>query len=429
MIRTHMINELNAGMDGSEVTLAGWVHEVRETSKIVFLILRDSTGIVQVVAKKGEVSDSIVKDATLPKESVVEVKGTVRRNAEAKKGFEIIPKSISNLNPLSRQVPFEVTGKVPAEIDVRLNHRYVDLRRLEVNAIFKIESTILQSFRDFLMGKGFREIRTPTIVGEATEGGSEVFPVVYFEKEAFLAQSPQLYKQLALIGGMDKVFMVVPVFRAEKSNTVYHLTEVTQMDIEMAFADADDAIKLLGDAVTYIIGQVTKKNKEDLDTLGVDLEVPEVKTVTYNEAVAALQKKGITMKHGEDFPREAEEKLNDIYGDAIILRDYPRDVRAFYTMPKEDDPELTNSYDFLYKGLEISSGAQRIHNPEMLVESLKRKGLNPENFAFYVDAFRVGAPPHAGWSIGLERLAMRITGSKNIRECSLFPRDRKRLAP
>ncbi len=424
-----MISELSADMDGKEVVLAGWVHEVRETGKITFLLLRDSTGIVQLIGKKGDAGESVMKSMSLPKESVVEVKGTVKRNPEAKKGFEIVPSEIINLNPLSRQIPFEVTGKVPAEIDVRLDHRYVDLRRLETSAIFKIESTILQSFREFFVKKRFTEIRPPTIVGEATEGGSEVFQVEYFERKAYLAQSPQLYKQLALVGGMDKVFMIVPVFRAEKSNTSFHLTEVTQMDIEVAFADSNDAMKLLKDCVVYMVKQVNKKNQEELKILGSDLKVPKVKTVSYSTAVSALKRQGEPIKKGEDFTREMEEKMQRIYGDAVIVKDYPRDVRAFYSMPKESDPDLTNSYDFIYKGTEISSGAQRIHNPDMLIESIKRKGLNPDNFAFYIDAFRVGAPPHAGWSIGLERFAMKITGVSNIREASLFPRDRKRLAP
>jgi nondiscriminating aspartyl-tRNA synthetase len=424
-----MVNELNAGMDGKSVVLAGWVHEVRETAKITFLILRDSTGLVQITAKKGDVDDKIIKSMSLPKESVIEVHGAVKKNSEAKKGFEITPTRVINLNPLSKQIPFEVTGKVPAEIDVRLNHRYVDLRRLESSAIFRIESTILQSFRNFFIEKKFREIRTPTLVEASTEGGAEVFPVSYFEKEAFLAQSPQFYKQFALIGGMDKVFMIVPVFRAEKSNTVFHLTESTQMDIEVAFADENDAIKLLGETVQYVIGEVIKHNADDLKTLGADLKVPEVKVVAYGDAVDALNKNGENMKVGDDFSREAEESLQKIFGDGIIVRDYPTAVRAFYSMPKEENPTFSNSYDFIYKGLEISSGAQRIHKPELLVEVLKKRGMNPVNFEFYIDAFRYGAPPHAGWSIGLERFAMKITDSKNIRECSLFPRDRKRLAP
>lgn len=429
VIRTHMINELSEAMDGKEVVLAGWVHEVRETAKITFLILRDSTGIVQVIGKKEEISDGLLKKMALPKESVVEIKGIVRKNKEAKKGFEITLTEIIDLNPLSKQIPFEVTGKVPAEIDVRLNHRYVDLRRLETTAIFKIESTILQSFRNFFIERKFSEIRTPTLVEAATEGGADVFAVKYFEREAFLVQSPQFYKQFALVGGMDKVFMIVPVFRAEKSNTIFHLTESTQMDIEIAFADDNDAIKLLSEIVVYIIKKVIENNSEDLKTLGVELKIPDVKIVTYTDAVAALNKNGHPMKLGDDFSREAEEKLAQIYGDGLIIREYPTAVRAFYSMPKEGNPEMSKSYDFLYKGLEISSGAQRIHIPELLIEAVKKKGLNPKDFEFYIDSFRYGAPPHAGWSIGLERFAMKITGAKNIRECSLFPRDRKRLLP
>lgn len=424
-----MINELNEAMDGKEVVLAGWVHEVRETGKITFLVLRDSTGIVQIIGKKGETPDSLIKLMALPKESVIEVKGIIKRNKEAKKGFEIVPKEIINLNPLTKQIPFELTGKVPAEIDVRLNHRYVDLRRLEVNAIFNIESTILQSFRNFFLEKKFREIRTPTIVEAATEGGAEVFPVEYFEKKAFLVQSPQFYKQFALMGGMDKVFMIVPVFRAEKSNTVYHLTESTQMDIEVAFADDNDAIKLLSEVVVFIIKEVIAHNKTDLEQLGVELEVPKVKVITYSDALAALNKNGENMKFGDDFTREREEKLAKLYGDGLIIREYPTELRAFYSMPKDGNAEISKSYDFIYKGLEISSGAQRIHIPDLLIEAIKKKGLNPKDFEFYIDSFRYGAPPHAGWSIGLERLAMKITGAKNIRETSLFPRDRKRVSP
>jgi nondiscriminating aspartyl-tRNA synthetase len=399
------------------------------TAKITFLILRDSTGLVQITAKKGVVDDKLIKQMALPKESVIEVKGTVRKNKEARKGFEIIPSEVTNMNPLSKQIPFEITGKVPAEIDVRLNYRYVDIRRLESTAIFKIESTILQSFRNFLTEKGFIEIRTPTLVEAATEGGSEVFSVEYFERKAYLAQSPQFYKQFALVAGLDKVFMIVPVFRAEKSNTIYHLTEVTQMDVEMAFADDNDAMKLLSEMVVHIIKEVIKSNQEDLKTLGVELKVPEVKRVAYKDAIAALNKNGANLKFGDDFTRETEEKLQKIYGDGLIVNDYPREIKAFYSMPKEDDKKIAKAYDFIYRGLEISSGAQRIHLPDLLKDSIKAKGLNPKDFEFYIDAFRYGAPPHAGWSIGLERLAMKITGAKNIRECSLFPRDRKRLLP
>jgi aspartyl-tRNA synthetase len=429
MIRTHYVSELSAAMDGQEVTLAGWVHEVRETAKITFLLLRDSSGIVQVVGKAGDVDERLIKAMSLPKESVISVKGVVKASSEAKKGFEIIPREIIDLNPLSVQIPFEVTGKVPADIDVRLNHRHVDMRRRETLAIFKIQSTVLGAFVSFFSKRGFIQIRTPVIIAEASEGGSELFQVKYFERDAYLAQSPQLYKQLALIGGFDKVMMVVPVFRAEKSNTVYHTTELTQMDIEIAFADADDAISLLSKCFTYILKEVKGKNAGELEILGAKLEIPKVKVITYSNVIKKLKAKGYPIEFGHDFSREHEASLEELFGEAVIVRDFPTATRAFYSMPKDDNPELTDSFDLIYKGLEISSGARRIHNYEMLIGALKRKGLDPEKFGFYIDAFRCGAPPHAGWSIGLERLTMRITGAKNIREASLFPRDRKRLTP
>ncbi len=429
MIRSHYVKDITPDMNGRDVTVAGWVHEVRETSKITFLILRDNTGLAQVIGKKGEIDDKIVKSMSLPKESVVSITGTVRANKESKKGFEIVPKVITNLNPLSAKVPFEVTGKVPADIDVRLNNRFIDLRRLETSAIFSIESTVLNTFISHFATLGFRNIRTPSMIGEASEGGADVFEIKYFERKAYLAQSPQLYKQLAIIGGFDKVVMVVPAFRAEKSNTTYHITECTQMDIEMGFANADDVIKLLSDAVISMIKAVAEQNKEDLNTLGVKLSVPQVKIVTYSEAVEQLNAKGLTIEFGHDFAKEHEKALQEIYGDALIVKDYPTAIRAFYTMPKEEAAELSNSFDFIYKGMEICSGAQRIHMPDMLIESLKKRNLDPKSFEFYINAFRCGAPPHSGWSIGLERLTMQITDSKNIREASLFPRDPKRLSP
>jgi aspartyl-tRNA synthetase len=336
---------------------------------------------------------------------------------------------LENLNPLSAPIPFEVTGKVPAEIDVRLNYRYVDLRRTEPTAIFKIESTILGAFREYLSKLGFEEIRTPSIIAESSEGGSDLFSIKYFEREAYLAQSPQLYKQLAVIGGLDKVMMVVPVFRAEKSNTTYHLTESNQMDIEMGFAGPDDAISVLNETIIYIIKQVRKRNRQELEQLGVKLKTPKIRIVTYSDAIEALKKKNHEIEYGHDFSRDHEQELQKLYGDAVVVRDFPAKIRAFYSMPKEDNPELTHSYDFIYKGLEICSGAQRIHKPELLVKSLESHGLNPKDFESYISAFKLGAPPHAGWSIGLERFTMQIVSASNIRETSLFPRDRNRIIP
>ncbi|MEM3839331.1 MAG: aspartate--tRNA(Asn) ligase, partial [Candidatus Micrarchaeaceae archaeon] len=377
----------------------------------------------------GSVPDSILKAMDLPKESVIKVSGTVKRNAQSKKGYEVIPVSIENLNPLSANIPFETTGKVPADLDVRLNYRYIDLRRLEATSIFNIQSSIIRGFRDAAARHKFTEIRPPSIVEAATEGGTDLFQIQYFEMKAYLAQSPQLYKQLCVIGGIDRVSMIVPVFRAEKHNTSYHLNESTQMDIEIGFADHKDAVKMLKAFFLSMLNSVRKSNSGDLEELGVELKATKIKEITYKHALRKLSANGFNIEFGSDLGREHEEMLCKTVGEAVLVFGYPTSLRAFYSMPNEKDPEISNSYDLIYRGLEISSGAQRIHEPEMLVEALRKRGLNPENFSFYIDAFRRGAPPHAGWSIGLERLTMKISGKQNIRECALFPRDRDRLVP
>ena len=429
MLRTHYVAQLKPEMENRRVKIAGWLHEVRNIGKISFMQVRDHTGIAQVTAKLGDVSEEVIKSTSMPKESVIQVTGIVKRNPQSKSGFEIIPEKIVNLNPLEERIPFDVTSKVPAELDVRLNHRHIDLRRLETASVFNIESTVLSTFRSILIKRKFQEMRTPTIVDEATEGGAELFSVKYFEKTVYLAQSPQLYKQLAVIGGMDRVFMVLPVFRAEKFDTPFHLNEATQMDIEMGFADHNDAIKVLVKVASGIEAQVIKNNAADLERLGHKLEKSKPAIVTYKKALQRLNENGHKLEFGSDFSREHETALRELYGEMLVVKEYPTAIRAFYSMPNKKDPEISNSYDLLYKGLEISSGAQRIHASKLLEEQMLKRGMNPKNFEFYLTAFKQGAPPHAGWSIGLERFVMKLSGMQNIREASMFPRDRNRVIP
>ncbi len=429
MLRTHYVKEINAEMDGEEVTVCGWVHEVRDKGNIVFLLLRDHTGIVQVVAKKETTAEPVIKSMLLKKESVVSVKAKVTKSQVAKKGYELVPLEVKDLNPLVAAIPFEVTGKVPAEIDVRLDYRYIDLRRLETTAVFNIQTTVLRSFRTIVQKKGFQEIRTPTLVEEATEGGADLFEVKYFERKAYLAQSPQLYKQLAVIGGMDRVFMIMPIFRAEKHNTIYHINEITQMDIEMGFADHNDVIRILKNVATGVVKEVIKCNGPDLEELGVELKPHKISVVKYKDAVKKLQANGGKIEFGQDLTREDETGICRLYGDFVVVTEYPTAVRAFYSMPNEKNPEFSNSFDLLYKGMELVSGAQRIHIPSLLEEAIKKRGMNVKAFEFYINAMGRGAPPHAGWSFGLERFTMKLTDRANIREASLFPRDRNRLTP
>ena len=429
-LRTHYVEDLK-GLNGQEVSLAGWVHEIRDVGKIRFVLLRDRTGIVQITAKRGVVPDEVFDLLSFPKETVILVRGIVKEGGASRIGLELTPSSVEVLNPISAKIPFELTGKVPAEIDVRLDNRHVDLRRLETQAIFRIRSELERSFREKLLELKFQEISPPCIVAAATEGGTDLFPVQYFEKSAFLAQSPQLYKQLAVVGGMDRVFMTAPVFRAEKHNTVMHINEITQMDVEIGFCDHEYAMDVLEKVFLYMLESTKFRCKAQLDLLKTDITVPKsAPRHTYTELVDLLNKNGVNMKFGDDFTKEAERKLGEVLNEeAFFITEWPTAIKAFYAMPTKSNKELCNAFDLMYRGMEISSGSQRIHIADLLIEQLKSHGLNPASFDFYVNAFRMGAPPHAGWSIGLERATMQVCRLPNIREASLFPRDRNRLTP
>jgi aspartyl-tRNA synthetase len=425
------VEDITPEMNGKEIELKGWVHETRDHGKLRFLILRDSTGTIQITAKKGVVEDSVFEKMQQPKESVIHVKGNIKAEKQAPRGVEIIPSYIDVLNPVSILLPVDPTDRIVSDLDVRLDNRHIDLRRKKVRAIFAIQSNILRAFRERAYQLGFEEIIPPSIIAAASEGGTEVFPVVYFDKEAFLSQSPQLYKQLAVIGGMERVFMTPQYFRAEKHNTTAHLNEATGMDVEIGFADHKDAMEILSDMFLHILTSVKNNCQKHFETLGIDLDVPKkINIYTYTDAVDMLNKHGHQFEWGGDLGRDEEKKLYEIIGeDAYIISEYPTKARAFYSMPNAENPEICNSYDLMYRGVEMASGAQRIHIPDLLTQQIKSKGMNPESFKFYIDAFRSGAPPHAGWALGLQRLTMAITHQNNIRECTLFPRDMHRLTP
>jgi nondiscriminating aspartyl-tRNA synthetase len=429
MMRTDYINAAK-GKAGEEVQVAGWVHEVRDLGKLIFIQLRDKTGILQVIAKKGVVPDEVMGGMKRNKEDVISVRGKVAENKVAPGGVELVPSEVQVLSVVERKLPIDPTGVVESDLDTRLNFRYLDLRKPEVAAIFRVKARIIEEFRRKTVEMGFQEVHPTHIVAAATEGGTEVFPVEYFEQKAFLAQSPQLYKQLAVIGGIDKVMITSPVWRAEKHHTTTHLNEVIQMDVEMGFADDNDAMDVLSEVTLSILKKVAEM-KEELELIKAEVKVPDkVPRYTYAQIVDRLNSEGENLKWGDDFSKEQERRIYEVLGEELtIIHDWPTESRAFYSMPREDKPEVCKAYDLLYRGLEISSGAQRIHVPELLEEQLRKRDLDPKNFEFYIDAFRVGAPPHAGWSIGLERITMKATGMHNIRECMMFPRDRTRVHP
>jgi len=323
-------------------------------------------------------------------------------------------------------LPIDVSDRSKTELPKRLDYRFLDFHRRKIQAIFKIQSTVSTAFREHFIKKEFIEMQPPSIISSASEGGTELFPAKYFEKKAYLAQSPQLYKQMVACA-MEKAMTITPVWRAEKHNTVRHLNECRQMDIEMAFAGQMEIMKQMEEVVKYIVSEVLKKNKKDLDILELKLIVPKAKYISYDETAKLLK-----IKYGEDLSPENERELCRKFPHTIVfVHSWPASLKPFYIMPKGEDAnaKLSEGFDAIYGGVEISSGGQRIHIPELLIKMLKKKGLNPKDFKHYVDSFRYGSPFHSGWSIGLERFTQCLLGLDNIREGCMFPRDRDRLVP
>ncbi|MBI3334436.1 aspartate--tRNA(Asn) ligase [Candidatus Pacearchaeota archaeon] len=421
------IGEITAKEDGKKVSIAGWLYDKRELGKLIFLVLRDISGEIQITGFKGETQDSIFEGMKgINRESVLVIHGRVKKSEKAPGGREINPDFIEVIAKADENLPIDTSDFSKTELPKRLDYRFLDFHRKRTRAIFTIQHVISHSFREHFYQRGFIEMQPPCIIGAASEGGTELFPVQYFEKKAYLAQSPQLYKQM-LACSMEKTFMITPVWRAEKHNTTRHINEIRQMDIEMAFADQMHIMKHLEEVIIAIVKRVTEECRDELDLLGVKLKIPKAIYLSYIEA---LKKVGGTF--GEDFTPEQERNLCEIYkGDLVFTHSWPSSIKPFYIMPQggDKDAELSEGFDALYGGVEICSGGQRIHIPELLIERLKVKGLNPKNFKAYIDSFRYGAPFHSGWSIGLERLTQIICGLDTIKEATMFPRDRDRLTP
>jgi len=439
---------------GEPVTLSGWVSNTRDLGRIKFVVLRDITGEIQVTAKPGDIVYQELSTLNLGREDVISVEGRTVSSEIVHAGVEFMPERIEVLNRSRQPLPFDVSGRVKAELDTRLNHRFMDFRTPRTSAIFRVQHELLTSFRRFLADRGYLEIQPPCIIASASEGGAELFEIPYFERVAYLAQSPQLYKQMCAIS-FEKVFTVVPVWRAEKFNTPTHLNEVRQMDIEQAFADDETVMAVLEEVLVDMLEAVKERCPRELEALDRVVEVPELplRRLTYTEAVKMLQGAGEEFAWGDDFSKSQERRLRELVGDeAFFVKDWPAVQKAFYAMPYDPNdiknamqineienivnrlkyrgyPNIVHAFDLIYGGIEISSGTQRIHKPDLLREQLRKKGLDPKDFTHYVDCFAYGAPPHAGWSIGLERLTMAVTGMSNIRECCMFPRDRDRLVP
>lgn len=432
MKRTHYSTQITPEMNGSPVTICGWAHEIRDLGGITFLVVRDREGMAQVTLFKKAIDKNVLETVrNLSRESVISVKGSVKKETKAPNGYEIVPSEVEVLGKSDSPLPMDTTGKVDADLDTRLDVRFMDVRRPQTQAIFRIRHLILKSVRQFFDSEGFIEITTPKVVATATEGGTALFPITYFEREAFLNQSPQLFKQIMMSGGLDRVFEIGPIFRAEEHDTRKHLNEATSIDMEASFLDHENVMVILEKLIKYVYSGVVEKGEKHLKTLGAELKIPEIpfRRIAYDEAIKLAGDGGEHIEWGEDLTTEAEHIIGRTMGEHYFIVDWPTKIKPFYAMPCEDKPEICKAFDLMHPRMELSSGAQRVHSYELLRSRIEEQGLNPDGFDFYLMAFRYGMPPHSGWGLGAERLLMTMLGVDNIREVVLFPRDRKRLSP
>ncbi|MCK9631652.1 MAG: aspartate--tRNA(Asn) ligase [Methanoregula sp.] len=414
--------------------VCGWVHEVRDLGGLAFMLIRDRTGIIQVTIPKKKVPEAVLAALkAVSRESVVRVTGPVKAIDKAPGGRELVPESIEIISLAETPLPLDVSEKVLAEMDTRLDARFLDVRRPRVAAVFEVRSAACFAINQYFHENGFTNITTPKIVAAATEGGTELFPIAYFDKEAFLNQSPQLYKQMMMAAGCERVYEIGPIFRAEEHNTTKHLNEATSIDIEVSFADHLEVMRILEDLIVRIYEYVNKTCSTQLANLEItDFAVPKAPfpRLPYAEAIEIAKKKiDEPIKYGDDISPAAERAIGAEMGGHYFIVDWPSEIRPYYAMQYEDDPSICKAFDMMHPRMELSSGAQREHRYDILVNQIRRKGLNPESFEFYLKPFRYGMPPHAGWGLGADRLVMTMLGLSNVREAVLFPRDMHRLVP
>ncbi|MBT4805434.1 aspartate--tRNA(Asn) ligase [Candidatus Woesearchaeota archaeon] len=422
---------------GKEVLLKGWIQELRNLSKIKFLILRDRTGDMQTLAFKGDTEEesfNALDDFT--KESVVEIIGTPKENKTSHWGIEVMIKNIKMVSLSEVPHPIDNSDKSQTNIDKRIDYRFLDTRNLKKQAIFKIRSKIVKIVGTYLESNEFTNIQTPKMTTIGVESGADLFTVDYFGTPIYLSQSPQIYKQMFVVGGFERVYEIAPVFRAEKSHTTRHLTEFTGVDFEMAFIK--DEIELMNFVEEMLVDLLTKLKEEcssELELLGVEHKIPEdIPRITMGEAKALLAEKGKKYTEEDDLDPEGEKLLGEIvkekYGsEFVFLTNFPFAVRPFYCMKSEADSNGTKSFDLLFNGVEIATGTQREHQLDVLEKQAKGKGLDLDKMPEYKDLFKYGCPPHGGVGFGLDRITQRLLKLDNIREAVLLPRDPERMSP
>ncbi len=433
MYRSRYSKEVTQKDYDKQVTVAGWIEDIRNLGSIAFIILRDGKGTLQITVLKKKTPELFEQLTSFSRESVISVKGLCKENEKVRNGYEILPEEVEILSAAETPLPLGVVDKVEADFDTRLDNRFIDLRKPEIQAIFKIRNVVIAAAHQYLRSQSFIEVHTPNIIPSSSEGGTEVFKLQYFEKEAFLAQSPQLYKQSLMATGLDRVYEIAWYFRAEEHNTRRHLNESTAVDLEMAYISDEEEVMEILENLVHSMWKSASECKEELEILDKKIVIPKLPftRIAYDEVIHKLHERKSSIEWGQDLGAEDEKLLGEIMKEGgkefYFITRYPLESKPFYTMPEGE--KYSRGFDLECKGVEIASGSQRIHDVKLLKKRLGACDLNPKDFEAYLKAFRYGMPPHGGFGFGIERFLMELLDIKNIRECILFPRDRTRLTP
>ena len=435
MIDRTYAEDVTAAQDGEERSVAGHVHDVRDLGGLLFVILRDGTGRIQLVFKEDDDADLFAAAEDLSREDVIHVTGIVQAADQAPGGAELAPTAMEVLSESETPLPLEVSKDVDADLSTRLDTRYMDVRNPEVRAIFSLRSKAMAAMRDWFESEQFEEVDTPLLSEAGAEGGADLFPVVYYGREAFLSQSPQLYKQMLVAAGFDRLYEVGHAFRAEDFSTSRHVSEIAMFDVELGYiSDHNDVMDVQEESLRHTIRAVVENAERELELLGSELTVPEdpFPRITFDEALDILEAEyGHFPEDPTDLDTKGEKLLGEYFAEqghpAIFVVGYPEE--KFYYWQREGDDIASRKFDLLYRGQELSSGGQREHDRETLIAAMEAGGVDPDDFSFYLDAFRYGVPPHGGYGLGIDRLIQQLAGLDNIKEAILFPRDPERLSP
>ena len=422
--------------DGKTVSVAGWAHEIRDLGGLTFIIIRDREGSIQATFKEDDDEELFEKSQKIGKEDIIHVTGKVEENSQAPGDRELKPESMEIVSEADSPLPMDVSKNIDSDLSTRLDNRFMDLRRPEKHAIFSLRGKMMEAMEEWFAENDYIKIDTPTIAKMGAEGGAELFPVIYYDQEAFLSQSPQLYKQMLMATGFDKVYETGTAFRAEEFATSRHISEISMFDVELAFIeDQHDVMDVLEDSLVHTLKEVEKRCADELEELGIDLDVPEkdFPRIKFEEARRILKEEFDHVPEDEgDLDTKGEQLLGDYFEEqghpAFFVIGYPGE-KFYYMEAREGDEYQSRRFDLIYKGLELASGGQREHDMDRLMNAIEQEGIDEEDISFYLESFKFGMPPHGGYGLGIDRLVKQIAELENVKEGILFPRDPNRLTP